>query len=270
MVFAQDHALLEQRVAPLTQHVLLGVAAMNRGVHYRLLKLEAVVLVFEGLADVDEFATFVLPHIGDADVRPSLNELQLMSQVLKLDQGLTLDFGLSLNAPPIGKHLDLSLLQRAAYVCLIQLHVSLHLVDLGVPRFQHADHLGQIEVAHDLELSRLALEIFKTATLGDLVLHELGLLYLLQSQLVLQLLYDLLLCDDVLLHPFEVCLDDGLSLLGLCQLLPQFRVAVQLRSQIVELVLVLLPQEYLLEAREDALLPDQVLQLKDGGVGLFL
>ena len=105
---------------------------------------------------------------------------------------------------------------------------------------QRLDDLVQVNALQQLHLTGHALQVIQALHLCRLELNQFVLFDLLQFHLVPEALQDLILGRVLVLDFHKLLLKDLLTLLSLCQLLPQHRIAAQLLLHIVHLVVELL------------------------------
>jgi len=140
---------------------------------------------------------------------------------------LSLDLLLDQLAPVLADFFDNSLLSKVDLGC-VSLRNALQLLALFVLFAEYVDQLVGVDVLVDFKLLDLLLELLESFCLLVFVLVEALPVSLNLLHLVLELLNDLLGGGERLLSEQELLLEDRLTLLRLCHLVPEIRIVGQL------------------------------------------
>ena len=140
---------------------------------------------------------------------------------------MSLDLLLDQLAPVLADFFDNSLLSKVDLGC-VSLRNALQLLALFVLFAEYVDQLVGVDVLVDFKLLDLLLELLESFCLLVFVLVEALPVSLNLLHLVLELLNDLLGGGERLLSEQELLLEDRLTLLRLCHLVPEIRIVGQL------------------------------------------
>jgi len=79
---------------------------------------EYLILFLEALAYLNQFLALLFPYLSKPNLRAALNELDLASHILQLEQGLAFDRSFLLNPLPVRVLLHLLVFNLAGQMCL--------------------------------------------------------------------------------------------------------------------------------------------------------